>query len=158
MAQIEESGGGGKGKRETMVELNLIPFIDLMSMAICFLLISAVWTQVSMIQIGSSIYSKSTPGPVTPPKQKEVELRLNIRDGGYIIGIGGRSLRIPKANGEYDYEGLYTQLKDIKTKFPQKTDAMIRILDHIKYDELIQGMDNLMAAGFPEIGIATQGQ
>ncbi|HEX4923807.1 MAG TPA: biopolymer transporter ExbD, partial [Bdellovibrionales bacterium] len=37
MAQIEEGGGG----RETTIELNLVPFIDLMSVCIIFLLITA---------------------------------------------------------------------------------------------------------------------
>lgn len=48
MAQIDS--GGSKG-RAVSVELNLVPFIDLMSVLITFLLITAVWTQVSMIQI-----------------------------------------------------------------------------------------------------------
>ncbi|MBK7890416.1 MAG: biopolymer transporter ExbD [Bdellovibrionales bacterium] len=54
MAQVEDSGSG----RSTNVDVNLVPFIDLMSVLITFLLITAVWTQVSMIQLGSSIYGK----------------------------------------------------------------------------------------------------
>ena len=52
MGQISS---GGHGKKEVAVELNLVPFIDLMSVLITFLLITAVWTQVSMIQIGNSL-------------------------------------------------------------------------------------------------------
>ncbi len=57
MAHIESGGSRG---RKTNIELNLVPFIDLMSVLITFLLITAVWTQVSMIQIGSSLYGKKT--------------------------------------------------------------------------------------------------
>jgi len=49
MAQIEEKGSG----RSSNVDLNIVPFIDLMCVCIIFLLVTAVWTQVSMIQIGS---------------------------------------------------------------------------------------------------------
>ena len=65
MAHIEEQGG----KTSSVVELNLVPFIDLMSVCIIFLLITAVWTQVSMLQLGSSVYSQQTdadPGPAPP--------------------------------------------------------------------------------------------
>ena len=59
--------------RSVDFELNLVPFIDLMSTCISFLLITAVWTQVSMIQIGSSIYGKKTDtGQVEQPQHEQV--------------------------------------------------------------------------------------
>ena len=51
---------GGKG-RDINTELNLVPVIDLMSVLITFLLITAVWTQVSMIQLGASFASPRDP-------------------------------------------------------------------------------------------------
>lgn len=149
----------GKGKKNTNVELNLVPFIDLMSMCICFLLITAVWTQVSMIQIGSSIFSKRTEGdPLPEPPKKDIVLRLDINEQGYILGIGPQNLKIPKSSQGYDADQLTNLIKDVKTKYPDKKDATIFILDQIKYDELIKGMDALMTGGFPEIAIATQAE
>lgn len=146
------------GKRETDVELNLVPFIDLMSTCICFLLITAVWTQVSMIQIGSSIYGKKTDtGQVEQPTREQVNLKIDINRQGYTVRIGKQALRIPMLADQYDQTGLINELKNIKAKYPDKTDGIISLLDEIKYDELIKGMDSLMVAGFPEIAIATQG-
>ncbi len=147
----------GNGKKDLNTDLNLVPFIDLMSMAISFLLITAVWTQVSMIQIGSSIYGKKTDsGEVIPPMKEIVNLRLNVIDKGYIITVGKVSSDIPKRGGEYDELALGEFLKNVKQKYPEKTDGVVGLLDDIKYDELIKGMDALMTAGFPEIAIATQ--
>jgi biopolymer transport protein TolR len=152
-----ESSKSGRS-REVDVELNLVPFIDLMSTCISFLLITAVWTQVSMIQIGSSIYGKKTDtGQVVQPQKEQFILKIDVNKEGYSISAGKQSLRIPKINGEYDDTQLVTQLKEIKTKYPEKVDGMIGLLDDIKYDELIKGMDSMMTAGFPEISIATQG-
>ncbi len=146
------------GKRDTDVELNLVPFIDLMSTCISFLLITAVWTQVSMIQIGSSIYGKKNDsGQVETPQREQVNLKVDVVDSGYIVNAGQQSTRIPKLGGEYDQASLTTRLKDLKNKYPEKTDGIISLLDTIKYDELIRGMDAMMTAGFPEIAIATQG-
>lgn len=156
---FQDVGGQGHGnKRQTDFELNLVPFIDLMSTCISFLLITAVWTQVSMIQIGSSIYGKKTAtGQVEEPKREQINLRIDVTRSGYIVNLGHQAFSIPRMNSEYDQAALVTQLKDIKGKYPEKVDAIITLLDDIKYDELIRGMDALMTAGFPEIAIATQG-
>ena len=133
--------------REVDVELNLVPFIDLMSTCISFLLITAVWTQVSMIQIGSSIYGKKTDtGQVEQPNREQMILKIDVTFDGYNVTAGRQNFRIPKVNGEYDQDQLVAQLKDIKTKYPEKIDGIIGLLDEIKYDELIRGMDAMMAA------------
>src|SRR5580704_14217643 len=97
------------GKRPTDFEINLVPFIDLMSTCISFLLITAVWTQVSMIQIGSSIYGKKTDtGQVEEPQHEQVNLKVDVNQLGYIINIGSQSFRIPKNGEEYDQDSLIT--------------------------------------------------
>ena len=147
------------GKRNADFEVNLVPFIDLMSTCICFLLITAVWTQVSMIQIGSSIYGKKNDtGQVEQPAREQVNLRVSVTHQGYNVAIGKQSLRIPMLGTDYDDKSLLNELKNIKAKYPDKTDEIISLSDDIKYDELIKGMDALMNGGFPEIAIATQGE
>jgi biopolymer transport protein TolR len=154
MAQIEESNKSG---RAVNVDVNLVPFIDLMSVLIVFLLISAVWSQVSMIQIGSSVYGKKTPQEVTPPPRVEIPFRLDVRADGYRIVIGQQIVQIPKLNAQYDQERLNTEVKRIKTIYPDKMDAVITIADELKYQFLIEGMDALLSSGFPEISVATGG-
>jgi len=154
MAQIEESNKSG---RTVNVDVNLVPFIDLMSVLIVFLLISAVWSQVSMIQIGSSVYGKKTPQEVTPPPRVEIPFRLDVRADGYRIVIGQQILQIPKINATYDQDRLNAEVKKIKTIYPDKVDAVITIADELKYQFLIEGMDALLSSGFPEISVATGG-
>jgi biopolymer transport protein ExbD len=155
---FNEGTGGSGGKRQTDFELNLVPFIDLMSTCISFLLITAVWTQVSMIQIGSSIYGKKTAtGEVEQPKKEQINLKVDVTHSGYIVNLGTKAFAIPRVNNEYDQDTLVAQLKDIKGKYPDKIDGIITVLDDIKYDELIHGMDAMMTSGFPEIAIATEG-
>lgn len=45
---------GLKAKRELNSDLNLTPFIDLLSTLVCFLLISAVWLQVASMDLKQS--------------------------------------------------------------------------------------------------------
>jgi len=154
MAQIEESGSG----RSASVDLNLVPFIDLMSVMIIFLLLTAVWTQVSMIQIGSSIYGKkSSEESVAPPPRAEIPFRLDVQNSGYQVVIGQRKFDVPKVGQEYDQATLVEKLKQIKEIYPEKEDAVITVLDELPYDSLIVGMDALLVSGFPMISVATQG-
>ena len=50
MAQAIDTGKAG-GKRSLNVDVNLVPFIDLLSVLICFLLIAAVWLQLGSVSV-----------------------------------------------------------------------------------------------------------
>lgn len=154
MAHIDEGGSG----RKATIDLNLTPFIDLMSVCIIFLLITAVWTQISMIQIGSSIYGKKTTDDTPPPPPKaDIPFRLDVRKEGYRIQIGRNQVQVPKANGDYDQARLLAELKKIKELYPEKVDCVITVLDELPYETLIKGMDALLNSGFAEISVATGG-
>ena len=145
-------------KRSSNVDVNIVPFIDLMSVLIIFLLITAVWTQVSMIQIGSSVYGKrSSDQNVEPPPKAEIPFRLDVLPNGHRVVIGKSTIRVPKKSGDFDLEGLKTQLKRIKDLYPDKVDAIVTMRDELEYVHLIDGMDALLVSGFPEISIATSG-
>jgi len=154
MAQIES---GGKSGRRVSVELNLVPFIDLMSVLITFLLITAVWTQVSMMQIGSSIYGKKTDEKPEITPDTDIVLKLDIAAWGYRLTVGKQVLQIPKKNNEYDELLLEEQLKKAKELYPRKTDAAVAMSDELSYERLIKGMDAFLKTGFPSISVLTGG-
>lgn len=155
MAQIED---GNSEQRRSTVDLNIVPFIDLMSVCIIFLLITAVWTQVSMIQIGSSIYGKKTAQESAPPPPRaEIPFRLDVTGEGYRIVVGRSVTAITKKNNAYDVAGLGVELHRVKELYPEKVDAVITVLDELPYERLIEGMDALLTAGFPEISVSTSG-
>ena len=152
MAHVEE---GGKG-RSANTDVNIVPFIDLMSVLVIFLLISAVWTQVTMIQIGSSVYGKKTSD--TPPKldsEVHVPLRLDIRSTGHHVVLGSEKKMIHKVDGEYNIPALLNELSLFKKVHPTKVDAVVTIEDELKYEYLIMGMDALLTAEFPKIAVST---
>jgi biopolymer transport protein TolR len=154
MAQIDD---GGKG-RGTSVDVNIVPFIDLMSVLVIFLLITAVWSQVSMIQIGSSIYGKkSSDDKVEPPPRPEVVFRLDIKPFGHRVVVGTQEIQIPKIGSDYDLTKLMVELKKVKEIYPEKVDCVVTMSDELPYVNLINGMDALLQSGFPQISIATGG-
>lgn len=157
MAQVEESSSG----RSANTDLNLVPFIDLMSVLITFLLITAVWSQVSMIQLGSSIYGKkpenSQEKPPPPTPHADIPLRLDVKEFGFQLVVGPEKFQIPKVAGNYDAETLMGHLQKVKSDYQEKTDAVITVDDEVAYEFLILGMDTLNQAGFPSISVSTVG-
>ena len=149
MAQISTSGKG----RTTNVDLNLVPFIDLMSVLITFLLISAVWTQVSMIQLGASFASpKDSSTDYKVPPNEDMVLRLDVTSLGYVLKVGTTTKPIPKQNGEYDAETLVKELNAVKKSFPDKPGLKISIADEVVYEHVVKAMDSGLKAGFaPEL-------
>ncbi len=156
MAHIDSGESSGRKKN---IELNLVPFIDLMSVLITFLLITAVWTQVSMIQIGSSLYGKKSdtqPAP-TPPPNADVVLKVDVKEMGYVLTVGRQVISLPMVNEQFDEAGLVAQLQRVKQLYPEKVDAVVSVADAIPYEQLIKAMDNCLSAGFSAISVATGG-
>lgn len=153
MAQTEGRNSGG---RNANTEVNLIPFIDLMSVLITFLLITAVWTQVSMIQLGSSIYGKKTSDQITPPPPiADIPLRLDVKDFGFRLIVGQDKYVFEKKNGDWDTEELNERLAVVRQMYPDKADATITVDNEVPYEKLILGMDVLLKGSFVSISIAT---
>ncbi|UOE99704.1 ExbD/TolR family protein [Bdellovibrio reynosensis] len=156
MAHIDSGDSRGRKKN---IELNLVPFIDLMSVLITFLLITAVWTQVSMIQIGSSLYGKkmdTQPSP-TPPPNADVVVKVDVKEVGYVLTVGRQVISLPMVNEQFDDAGLVAQLQRVKQLYPEKVDAVVSVADAVPYEQLIKAMDNCLSAGFSAISVATGG-
>ena len=147
----------GDDKKNIAVELNLVPFIDLMSVCIIFLLITAVWTQVSMIQLSSSLYAKKTEASSLeePPPYANIPFRVNVLETGFDIMIGKERINIPRRSGKYNEKALLREVKKIKDIYPEKKDVIVASRDTVKYEYVVAAMDALLNGGFPEVVIAT---
>ncbi len=154
MAYIEENNGN----KSVNVELNLVPFIDLMSVCIIFLLITAVWTQVSMIQLGTSIHSKKIDEKTPPPSppQADIPFVVNILNSGYAITLGSERIMIPiKKSGVYSHEDFLKSVREIKQIYPDKIDVVISSQNNLLYKDLVMVMDLLLEVGFTGMTIST---
>ncbi len=68
------SGSQHGGRRRSLdAEVNLVPFIDLLSMCICFLLMTAVWIQIGTMQVKQS---HGTDAPEADKKSLDLEVKF----------------------------------------------------------------------------------
>ena len=150
---MASAGPSTGGKRPMDMEINLVPFIDLLSCCIAFLMMVAVWTQIARIDV-----APSPMGPAAEEKQDEDPLKLSIMltSTGYMLSDGtGTSLPIPKSGSDYNSAELENKLKAIRTQFTSETKVNITSEDGIAYKNLIGAMDVCLRNGFTGISVGS---
>lgn len=119
-------------------ELDMTTFMNLMVVLVPFLLITAVFSRITIVEL--DLPSAKGPTPSEPTFRVEVVVRqagLEIMDGRQVIAA------IPKVDDEYDLAKLSEYLVTIKQEYPQKEDASVLLEPDIAYDHLIQVMDTM---------------
>jgi biopolymer transport protein ExbD len=148
-----DAGGGSSGRKSVDVELNLVPFIDMMSCLVAFLLITAVWTNLAQLNVKPKGVGRDAEQQM--PTEPPINLSILVATDSIWIGdtVGNRQ-QIKKLDTGHDLEGLGTALTQFKTApvFQAREDIEIAGEDKANYQELIDAMDAAIAKGFKDIG------
>jgi biopolymer transport protein TolR len=145
---------GGGGKKTVDFQLNLIPFIDLLSVLISFLLMTSVWTAIARIDV------KQTPNlpsdePTPPPDEEKVNLTVLIKSSGYTVSKKGAVVKeIEKKGDAYDSTTLNEILKQVAAEHPDNHDITVTSEDKVSYQELVTVMDLCLQHKLDGISVA----
>ena len=136
-------------------ELNVTPVMNVFLILIPFLLLTAVFVRIAVLELAlPSIARKSETQRTQPPEQLVLNM-LTIDEGGFQLKSTGMTFaRIPVRNGRYDYKALAEQLKKVKQKYAESEDIIIAPASSIKYETIVQVMDTCRESGFPNISIS----
>jgi len=136
---------GGRHHNDDTAELNITAFMNLMVILVPFLLITAVFSRLAILELN---LPGSSTEPVEPQDQT-FQLEVIVRQDKIEIGDRNQGLLGIYPNneeGDYDYEALSTKLSELKDRYPTKTDASILLESEIAYDTLVQVMDRVRLA------------
>ena len=121
------------------VELNITAFMNLMVILVPFLLITAVFTHLTVLDIN---LPTSTQTSATPNKKS---FEINVIIGKKYFVVSDNNNRIIKKIETYKTDGhfkiLNNVLKQIKVSYPEKTNITILSQQNSSYDTLIKTMD-----------------
>ena len=131
-----------KRAREETPGLDVTTFMNLMVVLVPFLLISAVFSRVTILEL--SVPTSAGGSAVDTPN---FAIEVIVRRAGLEIA-NGRSVEaaIPKKDNQYDMEMLSEMLMRLKARYPEKQDATVLMEPDIEYDYLIQIMDAVRGA------------
>ena len=143
-------------------ELLLVPMIDIFTVLVTFLLMTAVFSRTVILQL-------NLPPPNTAWKEPPPGLQLEVMVRKDLLQVADRNTgplaTFPNTAGGYDYDNLTEYLKRVKAKFPDKTDAsilleqdtpydtLVQVMDRLRVFEVGQGMNTVQAELFPDISI-----
>lgn len=144
---------GSKDKKDLNVELNLLPVFDVLSVCICFLLMTVVWVEVRALEtkqaLGSQSQAESAQGAslaLTIDERNNLSVVLKNSNGAET------KKSAPSKNGMIDFqyaENIYSYAasQNVKT---------IQILPskNTQYDQIIHMIDLAKKAGIINIGLS----
>ena len=117
-------------------ELLLVPMIDIFTVLVTFLLMTAVFSRIAIVELElPSAASQAADEP-------RFRLEVIVRESGLELTNGSsRIAAIPNMNGEYDLKTLSQLALSLKRDYPDAVDASVLLEPQIAYDHLIQVMD-----------------
>ena len=155
----EESGGHGKRKKKALdAVINVVPAIDLLSCCISFLLFTAVWTQISRLQVQQ--LGTGAPEPTVTDPQKSLMVTLAMGERGLNLATSsGTAFEIPMLPGGstghplFDLRTLGDKLKLLKGDYPDASAITVSAEDTVSYGDLVQVIDTCIGAGLSAVSV-----
>jgi len=157
---VTSGGSGSRGgrKRSLDAELNLVPFIDLLSMCICFLLITAVWIEIGSLQVKQS---DGTDGAQMSAKDTEIavhfksaqSLTIDVKKNGKTQRTVAVTESTQGDNGHAAFmQKLDNQVRGLVAAGPISA-AMLSPAEGVSYGDLVSVMDVLRKNKVTNLGV-----
>jgi biopolymer transport protein ExbD len=129
-------------RRMESTEIDLTPYMNLLVVLAPFLLITAVFTRLSVLEIYLPPPASAEVMSKLPSPDEQLVLTISITEKGLVVANGAKiiSLIQPTPTG-HDLPSLSALLEQIKARFPAVDNAIILSKPDIAYDELVQVMD-----------------
>jgi biopolymer transport protein TolR len=153
------AGGGSSRRRSLDADINLVPFIDLLSMCICFLLMTAVWTQIGSLPVRQS-HGTDAAAPTRDQYQLEIrylgansvetQLRRNGKAVERMVSEGADAPALARVFGQALASKLRAMGGDGATLV---SSAMLTPRTEVPYGDLVILMDALRRQGVGNIGV-----
>ena len=126
-------------------ELDVTTFLNLMVVLVPFLLITAVFSRLTIVELN---VPSSAGGPASDKETFQVE--VIVREAGIEISNGKSVIAtIPKKDDEFDLATLSDFMVELKTEYPDQDAASVLMEARIPYDYLIQVMDVVRSVEIP---------
>jgi biopolymer transport protein ExbD len=117
-------------------ELNLVPYLDIVTNVIMFLLATTAF----LAALGDVPIAAAETGP--GPREPSLSLTVTITDRGFTVStFDAVEPLIPKRNGSYDFAALSTRLDEIKRTTRNESRATLNASPTISYETVVSTLD-----------------
>jgi hypothetical protein len=141
MSAVTESNPNAGRSQE--FELNLAPIVDCFTVLITFMLVSASFISIGILEAFPNAAAQASTDSTAPRESLQLELRLG---GSAEIQISGpQKINYPIAakEGMWNQEVILQTLQGLKTKFPQIQSLTLSAQNEVEYVHVIRWMETL---------------
>jgi biopolymer transport protein ExbD len=147
-----------QSKKHLDFEVNLIPFIDLLSVSICFLLITAVWLNVGSMDVKQAVGGQSQEDTKKSPlvwirMTPQGDLDLEVQQSS-LVPANLRKFRVAQLDNNVNWEALEKALTNLRTVEPSLNTGLIQPTASTAYEQIIDVMDKMKKAGMNDLGVS----
>lgn len=138
-------------------EINLIPAIDLLSVCICFLLLTAVWLHVGALNVKQAVGGQPASETAKKPTvwiqiNGQGDVALDVRDARVPAKLA--KAKVPGKEGKPDLEALKAIALELKSAEPALTTVLIQPQAATVYEAIIDVMDSFKKQGMIDLGVS----
>ena len=135
------------GKRTMDAAVNLVPYIDLLMTIMTFLVMTAVWTQIAALEV-----QNQSGGPPEQEQEKDPDAPKPIlvsimEEKIQVQEEGADALDFPKGQEDYNFEGIFEELKRLKDARPERVEVKIKAEDKVGYEAIVKVIDSSTGLG-----------
>lgn len=143
----------GRERSKEPDDLNITPIMNIFLILVPFLLLTAVFVQISIHEF--SLPTGETSEQQAEPEKKPVVTLLTITESGFQLKTQGKNFPdIPKDSNDYDYASLVAALDEVRSMHTGAEDIILAPASSIKYEIIIRVMDRCRENGFLNISIS----
>lgn len=146
-----------KKRKHLEFEINLIPAIDLLSVCICFLLLTAVWLHVGALNVKQAVGGQPASETAKKPTvwvqiNGQGDVVLDVRDARVSAKLA--KAKVPGKEGKPDLEALKAVALELKNAEPTLTTVLIQPQAATVYEAIIDVMDSFKKQGMIDLGVS----
>lgn len=155
-AAAEPTGKGGKKALDA--NINLVPYIDLLMTIMTFLMMTAVWTQITMLEVQNASGGVEVPPEEPDPKAPKPIMILVGKEQVTVQEEGAESRVFPATADGYDFASMGIELKRLKDARPDREVVKIQSEDGVQYVNLTKLIDLATGNSLKQITLTPTGQ
>jgi biopolymer transport protein ExbD len=128
-------------------DIDLTPYMNLLVVLAPFLLITAVFTRLAVLEIYLPPPASAELMSKMPSPEEQLVLTISITEKGLVVANGTKIISLVQTTPKgHDLQTLSSVLQQIKARFPGVDNAIILSKPDIPYDELVQVIDTARVA------------
>ena len=143
MAQL--IGRGGRHRRRTQSEINMVPFIDVMLVLLIIFMVSAPLLPTGVVDLPTMGKAQKAPEKVVEivvQEEGRVKLRVNSQDAGIVMLA--------------DLARKVKEVQDSAEGGAAAVPVIISARKDVRYEAVVQIMDTLQRAGIARVGLSVR--